>query len=532
MDDIRAGRVQADAPATALLFEGLDLLRNMNRRVASEDYRESDVTGLVSRIARLKAQASEKSGRPEIRESPGKKVDVAAVFHRSALQQIEYMRESANRILQGDVSEKNRPNILRILKSFHVSANYGGFQAIAALLDEMKRRLEHEIVFGEKTAGYLLEKCEELLRLADEIGSREGPSGKTTSPEADAKMDDLFREVRLSPPKIDRIIDVATRMGIAHSRLSYLVEHGRDIREGDCVRDELKRTARQIGRITQELQVGAMALRLASINMIFERLPRIVRDIGLEEGKKVDLALSGADVELDRKVVEQLVDPLIHLVRNAVDHGIESPARRGEKGKPERGAIAVSASHEGNRVVVEVSDDGQGIDPEEIRRTAMEKKMFSKEKIDSMSSGDLLNLLFMPGYTTASCETKVSGRGVGLDIVKNNLKSVGGNVTVSSTPGAETRVRLQVPVSHRHAGGPDLRSTKRTLRFSHVRGHGKYQGEEQGPASHRQRPRRGVQGKNPGNQAPGGNPGNIVGHRRAMRRRGPGSAGGGGRLRR
>ncbi len=202
-----------------------------------------------------------------------------------------------------------------------------------------------------------------------------------------------------------------------------------------------------MNRLANSLQTDVMSLRLVKINTVFERLPRIVRDLSFRSGKEIELSLSGGETEIDRKTIEQLIDPLIHLIRNSVDHGIEPPAERVRKGKPGSGSVTVRSHQEGNHAVIEVIDDGKGLDIDKIRQEALKRKIFTEDALVSVTDEEIANLIFMPGFTTRPEATKISGRGVGLDIVKNNIRMIGGTITLSGSQNTGTRVRLRIPVS-------------------------------------------------------------------------------------
>jgi two-component system chemotaxis sensor kinase CheA len=207
--------------------------------------------------------------------------------------------------------------------------------------------------------------------------------------------------------KVD-LVTVFARSSFQH--IEYIREVADRILAGGPVKD-----TRKIDKISGNLQAGVMKLRLLRINSLFERLPRIVRDLSRKSNKKTDLSLLGGETEIDRKVIEQLIDPLIHLIRNAVDHGIESPMERIRKGKPESGSITVKAHQEGNQAIIEVIDDGKGLDIDAIRKEALKRKITPEETLASMTDEEIMNFIFTPGFSTRPRATPLSGRGVGLD---------------------------------------------------------------------------------------------------------------------
>jgi two-component system chemotaxis sensor kinase CheA len=204
-------------------------------------------------------------------------------------------------------------------------------------------------------------------------------------------------------------------------------------------------TAQNLGRITGELQEGVMRIRMVPISQIFSRFPRLVRDLSRNLEKRVNLVIEGEDTELDKSVIEDLLDPLMHSVRNAIDHGVESPAARLAAGKPEEGRVLLKASNEGNMIVIEVSDDGKGIDVDAVRRKAVERGLIHPSKI--LTEVEAFSLIFEPGFSTAEKVTNISGRGVGLDVVRTHIEKLNGNVTVQSQRGKGTRFVIKLPLT-------------------------------------------------------------------------------------
>jgi two-component system chemotaxis sensor kinase CheA len=210
---------------------------------------------------------------------------------------------------------------------------------------------------------------------------------------------------------------------------------------------DLVRASQRLNLIASELQEGVMKTRMQPIDHIWSKLPRVVRDLGIQCGKSVRLEMEGKDTELDKTLLEAVKDPLTHLVRNSVDHGIESPDRRRESGKPAEGVLTLRAKHESGQVVVEVADDGAGIDPARIGAKAVERGLVTDAQLARMSPSDVLQMIFLPGFSTAAAVTNVSGRGVGMDVVKTNIESIGGTIEVESVAGKGTVCRLRIPLT-------------------------------------------------------------------------------------
>jgi two-component system chemotaxis sensor kinase CheA len=245
--------------------------------------------------------------------------------------------------------------------------------------------------------------------------------------------------IRINVDLLDKLMTVAGEIVLARNQiLQYSQEYGDPAFQNTC---------RQLNLITTELQEHVMKTRLQPLDNVWNRFPRLVHDAAHACRKKVRLETEGSETELDKTLIEAIRDPLTHLVRNAIDHGIESPERRLAVGKPEEGCVRLRAYHEGGQVNVEITDDGSGIDAERIKNRAIEQRLITSEQAARMGTQTLLGLIFLPGFSTATTVTTVSGRGVGMDVVKTNIEKIGGSVDVHSTVGQGTTVRIRIPLT-------------------------------------------------------------------------------------
>jgi two-component system, chemotaxis family, sensor kinase CheA len=244
--------------------------------------------------------------------------------------------------------------------------------------------------------------------------------------------------VRVETQKLDDLVNLVGEMVVARTRI---MEIGRGFNE------DLDSTIDQLKRSITNLQDTAMGLRMVPIKQVFERFPRMVRDLCRDKGKKVRLHISGEETELDRSIINRLSDPLVHLLRNSFDHGIESPKEREKKGKNPEGSIYLQARHEGNQVVITVEDDGAGIDPVKIGESALQKKVITRAELAQLSKDDIISLIFFSGFSTSNEVTDVSGRGVGMDAVRNSIESLHGTVEVHSEVDVMTRFVLRLPLT-------------------------------------------------------------------------------------
>jgi len=244
--------------------------------------------------------------------------------------------------------------------------------------------------------------------------------------------------VRIATKKLDKILDILGEVVIAKSMISQGL---RTVAASTDLRDALVTLERQ----TRELQDSVMSVRMVPIQAVFSRFSRMVRELGAKLEKNIQLVMEGTETEIDRAMVEQLADPLTHLVRNAVDHGIEKPADRVAAGKPEAGTLRLSASHRGGNVVVEIIDDGRGLDLERVKAKAISRGLLAPNANPSVE--ELHMLIFEPGFSTADAITDISGRGVGMDVVQKNVRALGGSIRFTSEPGRGSTILLQLPLT-------------------------------------------------------------------------------------
>ncbi|WP_150267697.1 chemotaxis protein CheA [Paenibacillus tepidiphilus] len=247
------------------------------------------------------------------------------------------------------------------------------------------------------------------------------------------------RTIRVDIERLDVLMNLFSELLIDRVRLEQLAS---EVQNGD-----LTETVEHMGRVSSDLQNIVMKLRMVPVDTVFNRFPRMVRDLAKSLDKKIDLVITGAETELDRTVIDEIGDPLVHLLRNAVDHGVENGQERVASGKPETGTVHLRAFHSGNHVFIEIEDDGAGINPQKIRQSAVKKGILSQEEAARYSDDEAIQLLFAPGFSTAEVISDVSGRGVGLDVVKSKIASLGGNVVVYSTLGKGTNFSVQLPLT-------------------------------------------------------------------------------------
>ena len=245
--------------------------------------------------------------------------------------------------------------------------------------------------------------------------------------------------IRVGVGLLDKLMDLVGELVLTRNQILQFNTEREDA--------ALNATSQRLNLITTELQAGVMKTRMQPIGMVWNQLPRVVRDMSVALGKQIRLQMDGADTELDRTIIEAIKDPLVHLVRNSCDHGIESPEVRVGAGKPAEGILTLRAYHEGGQVIIEIGDDGAGINVGRVKLKAIEKGLLRPEQVEKLSDREALNLIFLPGFSTAQTVTNLSGRGVGMDVVKSHIEKIGGAVDVFSRPGQGATVKIKIPLT-------------------------------------------------------------------------------------
>ncbi len=263
------------------------------------------------------------------------------------------------------------------------------------------------------------------------------PPKKAGPPPTTAQLTETH--VRVDVHLLDKLMNLAGELVLSRNRLTQIANRLSDT--------ELLTASQRLSLAVTEIQEQIMKTRMQPVGNVFNKFPRIVRDLSRSAQKQVQLKIEGAETELDRSIIESIKDPLTHMVRNSIDHGIESSEIRVQKGKPAAGTLVMRAYHEGGQVIIEIQDDGAGIDPEKIKKKAVEKGVISHEQVERLTNRDVLMLIFQPGFSTAEKVTNISGRGVGMDVVKTNIEKLGGTVELQSEVGQGTTVRIKIPLT-------------------------------------------------------------------------------------
>lgn len=304
---------------------------------------------------------------------------------------------------------------------------------------ETPKQVEEKIDVPQKTAA--------PVKKEEQVKKKTTP---TTSPKKPAKSSTAAtpKTMRVNQALLDTFMNLVGELIVTRNAFGHITRR-LDIGEqerAEAIKD-LRDTLLALSRVSEEMQRTVMAMRMVPIRNVFQKFPRMLRDLTRKTGKQAQIILEGEDTEIDKGVAEDLADPLVHIIRNSVDHGLETPEERVKAGKPEKGTILLKASHEGNFIIIDIIDDGRGINTTAVLEKAIERGLVSKEQAPTLSHEEICNFIFQPGFSTAQEITDISGRGVGMDVVMTNLKKIKGNVRVNSEPGKGTEVRLEVPLT-------------------------------------------------------------------------------------
>ena len=487
LDKVRNGQIAADGSLISLLLASLDQMKALLTVARGEAYSAPDSEPLIARIEAMIAGESASSAAALVSapkaETPNetKKETLAGMTEDEDFGFFSVMRRYDFVFAPGHATLKQGTDPLLLLRRLSDVAEILSLECDSATLPSLAD-LDPEICYlrwnvemrSDKEPDELLEifefiadeseislvektetrnqkpedaplKLEVIISKPEEKPAGVSPLAKSGSQSAEAgakvALKPETQTLRVATDKVDKLINLVGELVINQSMLNEVIQ--------DFSMAKLPRLIEAVGemeRASRELQERVMAVRMLPIKHAFGRFPRLVHDLAVACGKKVELKTSGEETELDKSVIEAIADPLTHLVRNSVDHGMETPDERRQAGKPETGLVALHAFHEGGNIVIEVSDDGRGLNRDKILRKAAERGLIS-EGDTTMPEDAVNNLIFHPGFSTAEKVTDVSGRGVGMDIVKQSVQGLGGSITLSTTPGAGTRFRIRLPLT-------------------------------------------------------------------------------------
>ena len=291
------------------------------------------------------------------------------------------------------------------------------------------------------------EKVEDGASKSEYDNEKDNEQGTMTDRPVTGTVDqEKDQTLRIDTNRLDQVMDLVGELVLSRNRLIKILSEVEELYDGDEKIKSLFETASNLNLITTDLQLSVMKMRMVPIRKVFNKFPRMVRDIARKANKKIDLQISGESTEIDKSVIEEIGDPLVHVIRNSIDHGIELPADRLKNGKPEYGTITLRAFQEGNSIVIQIEDDGKGINPVTVEKKAREKGLIKSADV-RLTPKEVINFIFEPGFSTAEKVSDISGRGVGMDVVKTNIGRINGIIDVNSEVGKGTRITFKIPLT-------------------------------------------------------------------------------------
>ncbi len=386
------------------------------------------------------------------------------LFIAEALHEWDEMNRHIVELEKFPEDEQFLSEIFRLLHNMKANAKAIGFNTISELSHKLETIFSlirtNEIEFKEPISSVLFKGIdmlgnmlrniddenalipdESILKLLDDIISEKEIKSdhrsvlKNYAPSKVSLSDLIYIQVK----KLDELMNLVGELIIDRDRIASIAERNEDI--------ELRHVSSHLERVTKDLQTGIMDARLVNMGNLFNKIPKIIRDISKEENKLIDLSVTGQDIQIDRNILQKITDAVLHILRNAIAHGIEKPEERIKRNKPEMGSLEITAHSDKDIVIIEVRDDGNGIDVEKVKKHAVSGNFISADRVNDLNEKEALSFIFEPGFSLSDKITEVSGRGVGLDIVKNTVDSIGGKVEVISRFGKGTTFRLILPNS-------------------------------------------------------------------------------------
>lgn len=321
---------------------------------------------------------------------------------------------------------------------------------------EIERLLNKRQEADKERRAQKKQEAKQEITPTKEAPKTETPKAPKTETKAKAKADTeenkapsigVEQTVRVDVRRLDHLMNLIGELVLGKNRLIRIYSDVEERYDGEKFLEELNQVVSSISAVTTDLQLAVMKTRMQPVGKVFNKFPRMVRDLSRELGKSIELIIEGEETELDKSIVEEIGDPLIHIIRNSCDHGIEPLEERRRLNKPETGKVQLSAYNEGNHIVIKISDDGKGLDPVMLKEKAIEKGVISERDAEGMSDREAFNLIFKPGFSTAKVVSNVSGRGVGMDVVKTNIEKLNGIIEIDSEVGVGTTQKLKIPLT-------------------------------------------------------------------------------------
>jgi two-component system chemotaxis sensor kinase CheA len=443
MEDVlnraRHGELKITPDVMDVILESIDLMKALLEKIRDTSSDDGiDVSECVARLDKITGGTGE--------------VEAPAAAEKGATEEIE---EEEAKVEEAPAEEEDEIDYENMSPE-EVEAEIE--RLLAQRQEEDRKRREAKIAAGEEVPQMPdepSEKAPKEEKKEEPKASAPAPAAKKAEPKDDAKAAAPARKtpatveqtIRVDVKRLDHLMNLIGELVLAKNRLIKINDDVEERYEGEEFLEELNQVVSIVSLVTTDLQIAVMKTRMLPIGKVFNKFPRMIRDLSRELNKKIELVISGEETELDKSIVEEIGDPLVHIIRNSCDHGIESPQERVAKGKPEMGTITLKAYNEGNQIVIQIDDDGKGLDPEMLKNKSLEKGIITEKEADSMSDKEAFALIFQPGFSTAAQVTNVSGRGVGMDVVKTNIEKLNGIIDIDSEVDKGTSIKLKIPLT-------------------------------------------------------------------------------------
>ncbi|MBI2413284.1 MAG: chemotaxis protein CheA [Deltaproteobacteria bacterium] len=401
LNKLRKGEMAVDAAIMDAILESVDLIKVILNNIRERNGRSEDTSGVISSLSGILS---------------GNKADVQAA---PAERPVQTTATADTREAEAKVAEPVPETEANIAES-----------APAAEAAEAPK------------ASTVAEKVVEIPR-----PEAKTPEAKQQKEETGPKEKEKELSIRVDIDRLDMVLNLAGELVLSRNRLMRLGSKLSETAVEEDLVSHVDEAIAQLDLVTTDLQLAVMKMRMQPIAKVFNKFPRMVRDLARQNNKEVELVISGEETELDKTVIEELGDPLVHLIRNALDHGMETPEERVAAGKPRCGTVSLSAYQEGRNIIVSVAEDGRGMNPAHIKKSAVEKGLLTEDEAAKLSNKDALNLIFIPGFSTAKKVSNISGRGVGMDVVKTNITRINGAIDIDSEVGKGTRITFSLPLT-------------------------------------------------------------------------------------
>src|SRR5690554_352821 len=455
---LRRGDIEVTPEITNLLFDSVDLLEILARGIPEGREADIEATGVLQRLKKY-------STREELTPSSRDRRRVLELrYLKEEQEQLKKQLSGGRKLYHFHVILKEEC-LLKGARAFmiirEVEAAGTVVKTIPSTNELEDERFRFDFIIGLVSTEPLEKVVQIIKKVSDvqdvqgeEVAPDELPEERRGSGETyrfavqKEKEPELSAPVSTSPTALTVRVDIRKLDDLMNLVAELVINRGRlEQISSELQHEDLEESVEHLNRLLLELQDDVLKTRMVAVEHVFSRFPRLIRDLAYRAGKQVDLQITGADTELDRTVIDEIGDPLVHIIRNSVDHGIEQPEERKAGGKTATGRLSVNAHQAGNQVVITVVDDGKGIESTKIADTALAKGYVTPEQLEEMSEEEIINLVFLPGFSTSEEVTDVSGRGVGMDVVRERISALGGQVQLSSVPGEGTTVTIQLPLT-------------------------------------------------------------------------------------